>query len=186
MTISNFAYEKKRQKVRKILDKQGWKINDYNTHDKSHNVYFYHVATGKQFLVAVTPDKQIRDLANKHKYDLGEIVNYLCVQNNLTEAQEKELQKGVSLWAIATQTFELTESSRTFEDFSTLIIFYPGINKDVFIRPICFPVEQGRLITPDKVIEFANYAFSIDQKNHPERFHKKAEVVNIKESSREN
>lgn len=62
MTISNFAYEKKHQKVRKILDKSGWKINDYLVHDKSHNVYFCHMETGEQFLSSVVIDNNFENM----------------------------------------------------------------------------------------------------------------------------
>ena len=183
MTISNFAYEKKRQKVRKILDESGWKINDYNVHDKSHNVYFCHMETGKQFLSSLILDdsfNKTRDLANKYKNDIGDMVNFLCEQEILTEDQIKELHKGVPLWAITTQSFELMETKRSLTDFSTLIIFYRGVSNDVYIRPICFPTEQGRPVAPEDILNIANHGLSIDRQNHPERFNKSAEIIDIR------
>ena len=183
MTISNFAYEKKRQKVRKILDKSGWKINDYNVHDKSHNVYFCHMETSKQFLVSVKLDnsfKKSRELAKKHKNDMGDIVNFLCSQKSLTEKQEKELQKAVSLWSITTQSFEMMEAKLPLDKFGTLIIFYKGMSNDVFIRPICFPIKKDKPVTPEVIIEYAQYGFAMDQQKHPERFNKGADIVDIR------
>ena len=183
MTISNFAYEKKRQKVRKILDKSGWKINDYNVHDKSHDVYFCHMETNKQFFASLILDdnfKKHRDIANKYKNDIGDMVNYLCAQNSLTNKQEKELQKGVSLWAITTQSFSMMEEKLPLDKFSTLIISYRGLADDVYIRPVCFPVKDDKPESPEAIFDYANYGYGIDKQNHPERFNESAEIVDIR------
>jgi hypothetical protein len=183
MTISNFAYEKKRQKVRKILDKSGWKINDYLVHDKSHNVYFCHMETGEQFLSSLVLNDNFDNMkqnALKHKNGLGDMVNYLCVQDKLTKNQVKELQQGVSLWAITTQSFEQMESQRALTDFSTLIMFYKGIKNDAYIRPVCFPTEAGKPVEPEIILEIAHNGLAFDRQTHPERFNESADIIDIR------
>ena len=183
MTISSFAYEKKRQKMRKILDKSGWKINDYHVHEKLHNVYFCHMETGEQFLSSVVLDHnfdKMKQNALKHKNGLGDMVNYLCVQDKLRKSQLKELQQGISLWAITTQSFEQMSAQRALTDFSTLIMFYKGVNNDAYIRPVCFPTEAGKPVEPEIILEIAKNGLSYDKQNHPERFNKSADIIDIR------
>jgi len=139
--------------------------------------------TGEQFFISVKLDssfKKIRALANKHKNDIADMVNYLCAQSSLTDKQEKELQKGISLWAITTQSFAMMEEKLPLDKFSTLIIFYRGLPGDVYIRQVCFPVKGDKLETPKAIFEYANYGYGIDKQNHPERFYESAEIVDIR------
>jgi hypothetical protein len=173
MTISNFAYEKKRQKVRKILDKNIWKINDDNVHDKCHHVYFCHMETGGQFLSSIVLDQsfsKIRQDAIKHKNNISDIVSYLCVKDKLIKKQIKELQQSVSFFAITTQPFKEMVAQRELTEFSTMVMFYKGVNNKAYIRPVCFLTQADKLVEPEIIQEIANNGLDFDRKTHPERF----------------
>ena len=183
MTISNFSYEKKKRKVSKVFSNKGWKVYDYAVHENAHNVYFCNMETGEQFISALILNKEFseaRKFADKYKNDMGETANYLCDKNNRTKEETEFLQQAVAMWVMTTKSFKLSEAQYPITEFSSLVIFYKGANKDVFIRPVCFPVKQATPVSPEDIFGLSSHAMDIDRQNHPERFYKKAEVIKIK------
>ena len=183
MTISNFNYEKKKRKVSEIFSNKGWKVHGYAIHENAHNVYFCNMETGEQFISALVLNKELseaKQYAEKHKNDMGETTNYLCGKDNRTKEETEFLQQAVAMWVMTTQSFKLAEAQYPLTEFSSLVIFYNGANKDNYIRPVCFPVKQGTPVSPEDIFDISSHAMDVDRQNHSERFNKKAEVIKIK------
>ena len=124
--------------------------------------------------------KEAKKLVDKHKNDMGDTVTYLGEKKDRTKEETEFLQQAVAMWVMSTLSFQLAEEKHPLTEFSSLMIFYHGANKDVFIRPVCFPVKQGTPVSPEDIFGISSHAMDIDRQNHPERFNKKAEVIKIK------
>lgn len=158
-------------------------MHDYAIHENAHNVYFCNMETGEQFISALILTKELNEaikFADKHKNDVAETANYLCDKDNRTKEETEFLQQALAMWVMTTRSFKLAEAQYPLTEFSSLVIFYNGANKDNFIRPVCFPVKQGGPVSPEDIFSLSSHAMDIDRQNHPERFLKKAEVIKIK------
>ena len=185
-TTDFLSYKKKRE-IKEQLSAQGWNSVIFDPENIKHTIYFYDLVSGHLQISSLKNSREISahdivELTNDRDSILNSI-DHICA---MIESSGKTHQEAVTelsdlafAYMLTTQSYKIAISKfKSIQNFSSIIVRFEGLDGIFWTRPILVPNNKPQ--TPEQVKAIAYQVLAMDKKNHPERFNKTAEIIQLR------